>query len=562
MLKSLRVQNLVLIENLELQFESGFTALTGETGAGKSILMGALHLILGGRAKPDLVRQGADKVRVEAVFDAPPLRAFTEALHRLEIDPDDEMILEREINTQGKSRCRINGHVVTLGALEEVGGFLADLHGQHAQQSLLRPATHSTFLDAFAGIESLVETYHKHYQAWQGVEAKLRDADLEARRVKEQLEFIQFQVKELEKAALSPGEEDRIEADLKLQSGHEKVAQGLAAALGHLEGEDGDILGHLGQLQRELQALGKFLDPNPFASHAESLENSRQNLMDLRGALRGYRLPASADPAKLDQLNAKLALIQRLKSKYGTDLDGLVALRDRRKKELALVENADQESTQLKETCAQALRDARKLASELKSKRQQAAKDFEKAVHAHLQGLSMEQARFEARLVPEASLADGEAGLGPRGSESVEFFLAANAGESSKPMAAVASGGEISRVMLALKAALAAGDTRPLLVFDELDTGIGGVTAHKVGQLLKDLAKHHQLLVITHLHQVAAQADHQQQVRKTLEGGRTTTQVVALTQKERVAELARMLGDEGSKSALKHAKELLSQGAG
>jgi DNA repair protein RecN (Recombination protein N) len=566
MLKSLRIRNLVLIESLDLGFEPGFTALTGETGAGKSILLGALQLILGGKARADLVRQDADKLRVEAVFDTPPGREFSAVLQRLEIDGDSEssgeLIIEREVTAQGKSRCRVNGHVVTLAALEEIGSHLADLHGQHAQQGLLRSATHLAYLDAFAGLDTLADGYHRRYLSWREAEGKLREAEAEARRVKEQLEFIQFQVRELEKAGLSLGEEESIEAELKLQSGHEKVAQGLAATLSLLEGEQGDVLGRLAKLHKELQSLARYLDPNPFAAQLESVESARQGLSDLRAGLRNYRLPDSADPGKLDALNAKLALIQRLKAKYGVDLTGLIALRERRKRELALVENAEMATAGLKESRDAALAAARQVAAELTEKRRDAARAFEQAVHAHLRGLSMESARFEARITAEAPLADGGTGLQARGAESLEFFLAPNAGEAMKPMTAIASGGEISRVMLALKAALAEGDTRPLLVFDELDTGIGGVTAHKVGQLLKELAKHHQLLVITHLHQVAAQADHQQQVRKTLEGGRTITQVVALSQKERVAELARMLGDEGSKAALKHAKELLAQGAG
>lgn len=569
MLKSLRIRDLALIESLDLHFEAGFTALTGETGAGKSILLGGLQLILGSKARTDLVRQGADKLRVEAVFDTPPGRDFSALMQRLEIDGDGEgshgddmgeLIIEREVTAQGKSRSRVNGHVVTLAALEEIGSHLADLHGQHAQQGLLKSVTHLAYLDAFAGLASLADGYHRRYLDWRETENKLRESEAEARRVKEQLEFIQFQVRELEKAGLSLGEEENIEAELKLQSGHEKVAQGLAAALSLIEGEQGDVLGKLAKLQKEMQSLARYLDPNPFGSHLEGVEAARQGLSELRAGLRNYRLPQSADPGKLDALNAKLALIQRLKAKYGVDLPGLIALRERRKRELALVENAEFATAGLKERRDAALAAARQAAGELSEKRREAAKAFEKAVHSHLKSLSMESARFEARILPESALADGEAGLNPRGAETLEFFLAPNAGEGMKPMTAIASGGEISRVMLALKAALAEGDTRPLLVFDELDTGIGGVTANKVGQLLKDLARHHQLLVITHLHQVAAQADHQQQVRKSLEGGRTVTQVIPLSQKERVAELARMLGDEGSKAALKHAKELLTQG--
>lgn len=553
MLRELKIRNLAIIESADLRWEPGFTAVTGETGAGKSILLNALKFILGAKVKSDLIRQGADKLKVEAAFGVPPSKALRLALERLEIDPEgDELVLERELAQAGKNRCRVNGTLVTQAALEEIGSHLVDLHGQHHQQSLLDPATHLGFLDGYARLDGRAEAYHAAWREWRALGESLRKAEEESRRVREQYDFLSFQAKELEKAPLAPGEEDRIESELKVQSSLEKIAAGLAAALSVLDGEEGDVLGGLARLQRELQQLGKALSPNPFEAHLQSVDAARGALSDLRSALRSFRVPDSAGPVRLDELNAKLALIQKLKAKYHADLDGLIALRDKRRAELADFAHSEADIAGLKAGLAAAHARAAALASDLSADRRRSSRDFDGKVNEKLQGLGMEGARFETRISPAAALSS-------TGCDQIEFFLAANPGEPAKPLRQIASGGEISRVMLAIKAALAQSDPRPLLVFDELDTGIGGVTANRVGEALKELAGHHQLIVITHLHQVAAQAAQQQRVAKELEGGRTVTKVLPLSPKERVQELARMMGDESSQAALKHARELLAQ---
>jgi len=569
MLRELKIRNLAIIEAADLQWASGFTAVTGETGAGKSILLNALKFILGAKVKADLIRQSADKLKVEAVFGVPPSKALRKALEKLEIDPEgDELVLERELSQAGKNRCRVNGTVVTQAALEEIGSHLVDLHGQHHQQSLLDPATHLEFLDGYAKLENQAEAYHSAWRAWRAAGEDLREAEENAKRVREQFDFLKFQAKELEKVPLAPGEEERIESELKMQSSLEKVGSGIAASLSVLDGEDGDMLGALARLQRELQSLGKALSPSPFDAHLNALDAARASLSDLRSALRAFRLPQSADAAKLDELNAKLALIQKLKAKYHTDLAGLIELRDRRRAELDAFENAEADIGDLKSNLDAAFARAAELAQGLSAKRREASRGFDKQVNEKLQGLGMEGARFETRIAPApvsgapapASGAPApETVLTATGADQIEFFLAANPGEPAKPLRQIASGGEISRVMLAIKAALAQSDPRPLLVFDELDTGIGGVTANRVGEALKELAGHHQLIVITHLHQVAAQAAQQQRVVKELEGGRTVTKVLPLSPKERVQELARMMGDESSQATLKHAREILAQ---
>jgi DNA repair protein RecN (Recombination protein N) len=445
-----------------------------------------------------------------------------------------------------------------------------DLHGQHHQQSLLDAATHLGFLDGYAKLEAKADAYQAAWRAWRALTDKLRAAEENAKRVREQYDFLKFQAKELEKAPLAAGEEERIESELKMQSSLEKIGTGIAAALSILDGEDGDALGSLARLQRELQQLGKSLSPNPFEAHLSPLDAARGALSDLRSSLRSFRLPQSADAAKLDELNAKLALIQKLKAKYHTDLAGLIELRDRRRAELDAFENAEADMGGIKAERDEAFARAALLAKDLSEKRREASRGFDKKVNEKLKGLGMEGARFETRI---AAIEPGAAGSAPEGAkegaaapvltatgcDQIEFFLAANPGEPAKALRQIASGGEISRIMLAIKAALAQSDPRPLLVFDELDTGIGGVTANRVGEALKELAGHHQLIVITHLHQVAAQAAQQQRVVKELEGGRTVTKVLPLSPKDRVQELARMMGDESSQAILKHAREILAQ---
>src|SRR5690606_15320141 len=420
---------------------------------------------------------------------------------------------------------------------------------------LIDPSTHLAFLDGFAKLEAEGDAYHRRYREWKELTDRRREAEERAKRVREQYDFLKFQWKELEKSPLAPGEEERIESELKMQSSLEKIGSGLQSALSILEGDEGDVLGGLARLQKDIQVLGKYLSPNPFEAHLQALESARDGLSDLRAALQGFRLPRTADASRLDDLNAKLALIQKLKAKYHTDMAGLVELRDRRKAELEGFENAEADIGDLKAKAAEAFARARELAETLSGKRRRACLAFDGEVNMRLRNLGMEGAAFETRIRSEA----GEMSLSPTGCDQLEFFLAANPGEPAKPLKQIASGGEISRIMLSIKSALAQSDPRPLLVFDELDTGIGGVTANRVGESLKELAGHHQLIVITHLHQVAAQASRQQKVIKELEGGRTVTRVIPLSPKERVQELARMMGDETSQAALKHARELLSQ---
>jgi len=594
MLRTLSIRNLAILPEADIAFEPGFTVLTGETGAGKSILLGALKLVLGAKGKADLIRQGADKLRVEAAFDVPPSPALKELLRALELDVDDELVIERELTAAGKSRARVNGSIVTLGDLEAIGRHLVDLHGQHEQQGLLDAGTHGAYLDGYAGLTGEAEDYAVAYRGWRAAEQALTRAEDDAVRLREQIEFLQFQFKELDKAGLGrEGEpvniEDKLETELRMLSGFEKIAGGRDACIDSLEGAGG-VFPALARLQRDVHNLARHLSPadspsssgegapglSAFAAHEEKIAEARALLEEVRAALVRLDVPAEADPERIDALNARLALFQRLKAKYKTDLAGLIALRERRRLEIATVENAGVETEGLKATRDASLKDARARAAALSAKRKAAAQKFDAEVNANLARLGMDGSTFKTSFAapgadnkdskdsrvaekPTAKAAAGD--LSPAGADKIEFYLAANPGEPPRALRQSASGGEISRVMLAIKGALAHSDPRPLLVFDELDTGIGGQTALRVGEALGALAAHHQLLVITHLHQVAAQAAHQHKVEKRLEGGRTVTGVSPLSAKERAVELARMMGGEESSTALKHAQELLRKTA-
>ncbi len=551
MLRTLRIRNLAILPEAEITFEPGFTVLTGETGAGKSILLNALKLILGAKAKTDLIRQGADKLRVEAVFDIPPVAALRDLLREREIDADDDLVLERELTAAGKSRARVNGSLVTLSDLEAIGRHLVDLHGQHEQQGLLDPSTHVAYLDGYGGLATEAGVCGAAYRAFRAAEQALERAESDAARLREQMDFLQFQFKELDKAGLKDGEEERLENELRMLSGFEKIAGGRDACLDALEGTEG-VLPALGRLRKDLQSLAKQLESGDFAAQEEKVEAAASLVEEVRDAVNGLDIPAEADPERIDILNARLALFQRLKAKHKTDLAGLIALRDRRRAEIDTVENAGIETESLKDARDTARADAQARAAALSAKRKAAAKKFDKEVNARLARLGMDGSRFETRIEDAGVLTS-------HGLDRVEFFLAANPGEPARALHKSASGGEISRVMLAIKGALAQSDPRPLLVFDELDTGIGGQTALRVGEALSELAGHHQLLVITHLHQVAARATHQHKVEKQLEGGRTVTRVAPLAAQERATELARMMGGEDSGTALKHARELLKK---
>ncbi len=558
MLAELEIRNLAVIESAHLSWRNGFCVVTGETGAGKSILMNSLKIILGERVKPDLIRKGAERLRVAATFTLSGGKAMQEVLDRLEIEMEgNELLIDREITAAGKNRCRVNGSAVSLGDLQMLGERLVDLHGQHQQQSLVRPETHLGFIDAYARLDEDVESFAAAWKEWRAATAAIVSREEENARLRDQQDFYRFQYDELEKAKLKEDEEDRIEAELRSQASLEKQNQSLQSALSLLDGEQGGLMAGLSQLRKELAPLERFGESERWRLHCERLEEAKAIVSDLAIALRGYSVPDALSPEKLDQLNARMAMLQKLKAKYKTDLPGLVALRDTRERQLRQLEDSSAETAALQAAAKAHFAEAASRAEALSRKRREAVHGFDRMVNAHLAELGMEGSLFVARLVCGTPAESQPASLNSQGADRLEFFLAANPGEDPKPLRLVASGGEASRVMLAIKTALAQHDPVPVLVFDEIDTGIGGVTANRVGNALKALSRHHQVIVITHLHQVAALADHHHRVSKHIEGGRTLTTVASLMEEQRVRELARMMGGDDSPISLQHARELL-----
>jgi DNA repair protein RecN (Recombination protein N) len=562
MLKLLKVKNIALIQSVELELGPGLTLLTGETGAGKSILIDALGLLLGARASSELIRTGEDLAVVEALVDGPDARAMLEA-HGLPAD-DDEVVLRREVHASGKGRATVNGALVPVGLLRELAPLVAHIHGQHEPQGLLDPETHLDVLDHHAGLTAERGAVAEPYRRLREVEAALESLHRDRREGERRREMLEYQAAEIEKAALEPGEEDALRQEKRVQANAGRLAELSGDAYAALYEDEAAVLTRLGQVYRKVEELSR-IDPR-FEPYVEARTAVRAQLDDLALFLRDYRESLQASPARLDEIEARLALIDRLKRKYGATVEDVLLFGERCRSELR-----DQASPEERERALVQERDglaARYLASavQLAKKRRGAARDLEKKVQAELALLAMERTRFQVSFSPEAVAAAGSTAATDtstwteRGLETAEFLLSPNPGEDLRPLARIASGGELSRILLALKSVASLDARGRTLVFDEVDAGIGGRVAEIVGRKLHDLAQRHQVLCVTHLPQIASMADRHLVVRKQVERGRTTTSVGALDAGERVEEVARMLGGETiTEAARRHAREMVRQ---
>jgi len=549
MLVQLTIRNLALIAHAEIKLGPGFSAVTGETGAGKSVLLGGLKLVCGAKAAPQMLRHGENKAVVEGIFsltDLPEVRARAEELG---IDcEDNELIIQREILSNGKNRARINGSLVSLSDLQEIGEMLVQMHGQSEQILLRDPRTQQRLLDDFCGNEQLLTSYGSLWNEYSRTRQAISSVKEKAAQLAQQKEFLQFQADELGKAALRPGEEDELEKITQEASGSESRRKMVDETLVLLDRENG-ILDQLRELQGKLRHLhSRHPDTPPLESLVTDAMDPISTVLDgLRHLERGHRF----SPQEVDKANARLALIQKLKRKYRTDLNGLLELLQQRRSELESLENLDSDLTSLEQAANKIFSELHAIAAQLSQRRIAGAEKLDAQVEARLRTLGMAQARFATRLIP------GE--LGALGAEIAEFQMAPNMGEGMKPLRMSISGGELSRVLLAFKSVLADRDRVPLLIFDEVDSGISGEIAHSIGECLAELGKYHQVLTITHLHQVASRARGQFKVEKSEIEGRTFTHVRALEPQTRVLELARMLGDAQSPTVLAHARQLLEE---
>ena len=551
MLRFLRIQHLAVIDSVEVEFDPGLNVLTGETGAGKSMLVEAVGLLLGGRASGDLVRTGEDVAAIEAIFE----------------NSGEELLVRREITAQGRSRAFINGALATAGALKELSARLIELHGQHEHQTLLDPSTHLAVLDTFGALEPLLTSTAAAFDAMQTIQGELARVQSAAKDRDARTDLVTFQLGELDRAALKdPAEDASLAALRQILASAERVERLCAESYASLYESDDAILAALGAVWRRVGELST-LDPK-FQPYLDARDGIKSQLEDLAGFLRSYADGIEASPARLQQVEERLALLERLKRKHGPTLADVIARRDALRRELGDLEGGDDRRVALERELAAARARYLLAAQSVSAARRRAAGTFARALVELLRDLAMEQTRFEVRLSDGAV---SEALWTARGIDQGEFFLSPNPGEDLRPLARIVSGGELSRVMLAIKTLTAtsrhgfsdAGDrppsaSAPGLIFDEVDAGIGGRVADVVGRKLRTLGSAFQVLCITHLPQIAACADTHFQIEKRVERGRTKTTVKRLDGDSRVEELARMLGGEAISDGLRRsAREML-----
>lgn len=569
MLLELHIRDFALIDRLHIEFTKGFNVLTGETGAGKSIVVDALQTVIGGRARSDLVRSGAEAACLEAVFELSPSGPARDVLAGMDLldeaDPD-VLLIRRDVLSNGRSRCRINGHPVTVAQLAEVGQLLIDIHGQHDHQSLVRAGDQLALLDAYGG-EPLLALRNDFQRTWQRLTesraelSRLLDGERERAR---RLDLVRFQLDEIEQASLSVDEEIELEARRRRLEHLERLLSGTAGVYAALhEGADGapaaaDVLA---DGARTIESLAG-LDPE-LADAARLLDTAALQAREAAGLLRRYAEQLEADPAALDDVQARLASIAELKRKYGATVEDVLAFAGGLRTELETLTDSDARTGRLREDITRLEGEAADLAGRLSDARRRMAEQLQQAVSTELEGLHMGPGRFVVHL----DRMEGDDGLemdGRRwaatgsGIDRVQFLLSANPGEEPRPLSRIASGGELSRVALAVKRSLAEVDSVPTLVFDEVDAGIGGRTAQAVAGRLGAIAMHRQVVCVTHLAQIATIADHHLHIEKASTDQRTTVSVRPLSEQARVEEIARMLAGVLTESTLDHARELLA----
>jgi DNA repair protein RecN (Recombination protein N) len=551
MLLELRIQNFAVIESLAIHCEAGLNALTGETGAGKSIIVGALGLLLGERASSDNIRTGAQKAVVEGVFDIAHNKNVIVMLAEQGIEADEGLlILRREVSVEGRSRAWVNGAASTATFVGQLGRALVDLHGQHEGQTLMRPEEQRAILDEYAGATELAEELAAAYARVRTLQTDLADLERRRRDAEQRADYLRFQVNEIETARLKLGEEDELTSESVRLEHSEELAQ-LAVTLSEaLYAGDDSLSTRLGEVRRVLDHLVRIDQSQGDAR--ELLDSAYYAIEELGRRFGDYAETVEYDPARLEAVRARLDLLYRLRSKYGPAIADVIETAHRAQEELALVDGADLRRKEVEDALATAQQTLTHAASQLTKLRKKSAVQLQKEVTAVLPELGMPSGKFEVAL-------DAYENATAHGNESVEFRVALNAGFQPRSLARVVSGGELSRVMLALKTILARVDRVPTLIFDEVDAGIGGRVATQVAVKLRDVAQHHQVFVITHLPQLAARAAHHLLVEKVEREGTTLTRVSELNREERVRELARMLGgDPESMVSLEHAREMLS----
>src|SRR5215217_2172144 len=544
----LRIRNLALVEELEWELGPGFIAITGETGAGKSIIIGALQLLLGERADKSLIRTGADLCSVGAVFSGDELQNLNPQLAEAGIEPcENDLIIKRSFSATGGTRQFINGSPTTLAVLKRVGDELVDLHGPHDHQSLLSPETQLCLLDSFARADAQLDEYRKHYRQLRTLLAEHAALNTAETAREHELDLLRHQLAEIKSANLLAGEEEEIERRYRLASNSKRLIELAGAIANRLSEADDSVLSQLAETQRLLRELER-IDAS-IAQFSSAHATAVVELSEIARALSAYAEKLDLDPEQLALLEQRVSLFETLKRKYGGSIAEVIAFGERAAERMQKIEGRDAELERLTKDIENVRMQMNRVGEALRKTRLKAAPKLSENIRRNLRDLGFRQSQFQAKLTP---LEEPR----PSGFDSVELLFSPNPGEPLKPLRAIASSGEISRLMLAIKSALAAQDAIPLLVFDEIDTNVGGEIAHAVGAKMQTLGHDHQVICITHLPQVAATASSHFVVAKEVTSGRTFSNLHKVTAKARQEEVARMLGGK-SDSALKLAASLL-----
>ena len=550
MLELLHIENIAIIEAADIEFAPGFNALTGETGAGKSIVIDSLSAVLGQRTSRELIRTGAEKAFVSAAFSgmAPEL---TEELG-IQPEADGTLLLQREIQTDGKNVCRVNGRPVTVGQLRALGARLLNIHGQHDGQQLLDEEQHIVYLDSFGRVESLAITYTEKYKHFTDIRRQIGALQMDEAEKARRVDTLQYQIEELRRAKLTPGEEEELTARRGMLRNAEKFLDAVAGADYALNGDDSGG-GALSALRRAQDALSgvRHLD-DAFGQLYERLGEAYSEVYDIAATVEDKRGELDVSPGELDRVESRMDLLYRLKKKYGATVEDMLDYQARCEAELAQIEDAGDTLARLEQALSKAEKEARQAAQALSDARKAAAEQLTSQILAELQQLDMGKIRFAVDFAEKPLDSDGM--------DTVRFLMSANVGEELRPIHKIASGGELARIMLAMKNVLSEQDHVGTMVFDEVDTGVSGRAAQKVAEKMARISRRKQVLCVTHLPQLAAMADTHFSVEKGERGGRTYTEVRRLDREQRRRELARLTGGSHvSQTMLDGAEELLVQ---
>ena len=562
MLSLLHIENIALIESADIRFGTGFNTLTGETGAGKSIVIDSISAVLGERTSRDLIRTGAKSAFVSAVFCAlPELEWFQSS--GIRPDENGELLLEREIQGDGRNLCRVNGRPMTVAQLKALGRQLLNIHGQHDGQQLLDEGCHLDYLDRFGGLSPLLEAYLEPYEAMARIQREIRSLQMDDAEKSRRIDTLNFQINELERAKLKPGEDEELAAKKSILRNAGKMISALEAADYALDG-GGEAEGAVGLLSTAADALSqaaRYAEQGSSQSAvltelAEKLNQMRYDAYDALEQARDMREELDVSPEDIDRMESRLDLLYRLEKKYGGSVEEMLEYLQRCQEELEQIQYSSDRIGHLEKQLAQLRTEAERRGGVLTQARREAGVQLQARIQRELADLDMPKVRFEVQITPK----EGEFGMDATGMDQVRFLMSANVGEDLKPINKIASGGELARIMLALKNVLAEADDVASLVFDEVDTGVSGRAAGKVARKMAQVARQKQILCVTHLPQIAAMADTHFFVEKGERKGRTFTNVRELSREDRAVELSRLTGGETiSRAMLESARELLSE---